>query len=67
MRYQAFGSVCYNSCLVETLISVEIMRQAQAKFGNRPGRSQTLQPLIGRNSAAFAKESAIILDEVGTN
>jgi branched-chain amino acid transport system substrate-binding protein len=33
---KAFGSVYYNSGLVDALISVEIVRQAQAKFGNRP-------------------------------
>ncbi|MCZ7486096.1 ABC transporter substrate-binding protein [Rhizobium rhizogenes] len=33
---KAFGSVYYNSGLVNALISVEVVRQAQAKFGNRP-------------------------------
>jgi branched-chain amino acid transport system substrate-binding protein len=33
---KAFGSVYYNSGLTGALISVEIIRQAQAKFGNRP-------------------------------
>lgn len=36
----AFGSVYYNSGLVDALISVEIVRQAQAKFGNRPITSE---------------------------
>ncbi len=33
---KAFGSVYYNSGLVNALISVEIVRQAQAKFSNGP-------------------------------
>ena len=33
---KAFGSVYYNSGLLDALLSVEIVRQAQAKFGNRP-------------------------------
>lgn len=37
---KAFGSVYYNSGLVDALISVEIVRQAQAKFGNRPITSE---------------------------
>ena len=37
---EAFGSVYYNSGLVDALISVEIVRQAQAKFGNRPITSE---------------------------
>ena len=36
----AFGSVYYNSGLVDALISVEIVRQAQARFGNRPITSE---------------------------
>ena len=35
-----FGSVYYNSGLVDALISVEIVRQAQARFGNRPITSE---------------------------
>lgn len=31
-----FGSVYYNSGLTNALLNVEIVRQAQAKFGNRP-------------------------------
>ena len=37
---EAFGSVYYNSGLVDALISVEIVRQAQARFGNRPITSE---------------------------
>ncbi|MBB4201018.1 branched-chain amino acid transport system substrate-binding protein, partial [Rhodoblastus sphagnicola] len=33
---KAFGSVYYNSGLLDGLLSVEIVRQAQKQFGNRP-------------------------------
>ncbi|MCJ2055085.1 ABC transporter substrate-binding protein [Methylobacterium sp. J-048] len=33
---KSFGSVYYNSGLIEAIISVEAIRTAQARFGNRP-------------------------------
>jgi branched-chain amino acid transport system substrate-binding protein len=40
---KSFGSVYYNSGLIEAIISVEAIRTAQAKFGNRPVTGEEAQ------------------------
>ena len=40
---KSFGSVYYNSGLIEAIISVEAIRKAQSKFGNRPVTGEEAQ------------------------
>ncbi|MBK1867903.1 ABC transporter substrate-binding protein [Taklimakanibacter albus] len=40
---KSFGSVYYNSGVIEAIISVEAIRKAQSKFGNRPVTGEEAQ------------------------
>ncbi|HEV7250557.1 MAG TPA: hypothetical protein VGN93_26550 [Shinella sp.] len=55
---KAFGGVYYNSGLVNALISVEIVRQAQAKFSNGPITGEEGQWALAQLNALHSMDMA---------